>query len=82
MILSVGATLQGEPRSQGVDTLNLHLATPERDGHTHYWYWASRDFAISAEANAFIRQMVAMVPQGTEAGLVDLDAEIAQLLSA
>lgn len=61
MILSVGATLQGEPRSQGVDTLNLHLATPERPGHTHYWFWASRDFAITAEANAFIRQMVEQV---------------------
>jgi vanillate O-demethylase monooxygenase subunit len=58
MMLSVGATLQGEERGQGVGTLNLHLGTPERAGHTHYWYWATRDFAISAEANAFIRPMV------------------------
>jgi vanillate O-demethylase monooxygenase subunit len=58
MLLSVGATLQGEPRSAGVGTLNLHLGTPERPGHTHYWYWATRDFAISEQANAFIRPMV------------------------
>ena len=31
---------------------------------------------------AFIHQMVAMVPAGSEGDLVDLDAEIAQLLSA
>lgn len=58
MLLSVGATLQGEARSAGVATLNLHLGTPERPGHTHYWFWPTRDFAISAEANAFIRPMV------------------------
>ena len=37
---------------------------------------------LTVDDSASIRQMVAMVPQGTEAGLVDLDAEIAQLLSA
>ncbi|BEP38595.1 aromatic ring-hydroxylating dioxygenase subunit alpha (plasmid) [Variovorax sp. V59] len=58
MLLCVGATLQGEPRSEGVTTLNLHLGTPEGPGHTHYWYWATRDFAISPEANAAIRPMV------------------------
>jgi phenylpropionate dioxygenase-like ring-hydroxylating dioxygenase large terminal subunit len=58
MLLSVGATLQGEARSQGIATLNLHLGTPERPGHTHYWYWSTRDFSISAEANAFVRPMV------------------------
>ena len=36
----------------------------------------------SRALSAFIRQLVALVPQGTEAGLVDLDAEIALLLSA
>lgn len=61
MLLSVGATLQGEPRSQGVATLNLHLGTPERPGHTHYWYWTTRDFAISPEANAAIRPMIEYV---------------------
>ena len=58
MSLNVGATLQGEPRSQGISTQNLHLGTPERPGHTHYWYWTTRDFAISPEANAAIRPMI------------------------
>jgi vanillate O-demethylase monooxygenase subunit len=58
MLLQVGATLQGEPRERGVDTLNLHLATPESATRTHYWYWSTRTFAISPEANAQIRPMV------------------------
>ena len=38
---------------------------------------------ISSRAlSEFIHQMVAMVPQGTEETLVDVDAEIARLLSA
>jgi phenylpropionate dioxygenase-like ring-hydroxylating dioxygenase large terminal subunit len=58
MVLTVGATLQGEARSEGVDSLNLHLGTPAAEGFTHYWYWSTRDFAISPEANAHIRPMV------------------------
>lgn len=58
MLLQVGASLQGEPREQGVDTLNLHLATPESAERTHYWYWTTRNFAIEAHANAAIRPMV------------------------
>lgn len=58
MLLTAGATLQGEPRASGVGTLNLHLATPERPGSTHYWYWSSRDFAVSQEANARIQPIV------------------------
>ena len=58
MLLSVGATLQGEPRADGAVTLNLHLGTPERPGHTHYWYWVTRAFAISPEANAAMQPMI------------------------
>lgn len=36
----------------------------------------------SRAMSQFIHQMVVMVPQGTEDTLVDVDAEIAQLLSA
>jgi hypothetical protein len=36
----------------------------------------------SRAVSAFIHQMVAMVPQGTEGDVVDFDAEIAQLLRA
>jgi vanillate O-demethylase monooxygenase subunit len=58
MLLRVGATLQGEPRERGVDTANLHLATPEAAGRTHYWYWSTRNFAIDPHANAAIKPMV------------------------
>lgn len=55
MLLRVGATLHGESRSQGVEAMTLHLATPETASRTHYWFWSTRTFAISAEANAQIR---------------------------
>jgi phenylpropionate dioxygenase-like ring-hydroxylating dioxygenase large terminal subunit len=58
MLLRVGATLQGESRSQGVDAWTLHLATPETESTTHYWFWSMREFAVSAEANAQIRAFV------------------------
>lgn len=58
MLLRVGATLQGEARSQGVDAMTLHLATPETASTTHYWFWSTRTFAVSPEANAQIRQFV------------------------
>lgn len=58
MLLRVGATLQGEPRERGVDTANLHLATPETGGRTHYWYWSTRNFAIDRQANAAIKPVI------------------------
>jgi len=58
MLLNVGATLQGEPRERGVDTLNLHLTTPETATSCHYWYWTTRNFAIDPRANAEIHGFV------------------------
>lgn len=58
MLLQVGATLQGESREQGLDSWNLHLATPETAQTTHYWYWSTRSFAVSPQANAAIKPMV------------------------
>ena len=58
MLLQVGATLQGESRERGLDSFNLHLASPEAAGRTHYWYWSTRNFAISPEANAAIKPMM------------------------
>jgi vanillate O-demethylase monooxygenase subunit len=58
MLLNVGATLQGEPRERGVDTLNLHLATPETATSCHYWYWTTRNFALDPRANADIQRFV------------------------
>ncbi|MES2929908.1 MAG: aromatic ring-hydroxylating dioxygenase subunit alpha [Pseudomonadota bacterium] len=61
MMIRVGATLQGEPREAGVDTLNLHLATPETAGRTHYWYWSTRNFGLTPEANAHATPMIVNV---------------------
>jgi len=58
MLLHVGATLLGEDRSQGVDVLTAHVATPETGSSTHYWFWATRTFAVSAAENARIRSFV------------------------
>lgn len=61
MLLRVGATMLGEPREAGVDTLNLHLATPESAGRTHYWYWSTRNFGLTPEENAMATPMVVNV---------------------
>jgi phenylpropionate dioxygenase-like ring-hydroxylating dioxygenase large terminal subunit len=58
MQLNVGATLQGEPRERGVDTMNLHLTTPETATTCHYWYWTTRNFAIDPHANEEIHRFV------------------------
>lgn len=58
MLLAAGAALQGESREAGAGTLNLHLATPESVGRTHYWYWTTRNFAVSPEQNLSIGEMV------------------------
>lgn len=58
MLLQVGATLQGESREQGIDSWNLHLATPATAQTTHYWYWSTRNFAVNPHANAAIKPMV------------------------
>jgi len=58
LLLHVGATLHGQPREAGVDSFNLHLATPETTGRCHYWYWSTRTMAIDPQSNAFIRGLV------------------------
>jgi vanillate O-demethylase monooxygenase subunit len=56
--LQVGATLAGEARERGVNTVNLHLATPETATRCHYWYWTTRDFAVVPGANEHIRPLI------------------------
>lgn len=58
MQLRVGATLLGEPREQGVEAMTWHIATPETTERTHYWYWSTRNFAISPAANAAIGPVI------------------------
>ena len=58
--------------TQGAAVVILELSSPSGEVLVQ---------ASSRSVSAFIHQMVAMVPQGSEADLVDLDAEIAQLLA-
>jgi len=61
MLLRVGATPEGKPREDGVDTWNAHIMTPETEGTTHYFYCNSRtyrtdDAAFNAAMAAGLRQ--------------------------
>jgi phenylpropionate dioxygenase-like ring-hydroxylating dioxygenase large terminal subunit len=44
LCLRAGATLMGQPREEGVDSLNCHLMTPETETTTHYFYGGVRTF--------------------------------------
>lgn len=41
-----GMTPVGQPRAQGLGTLNCHLLTPESEQKTHYFWAICRDFAL------------------------------------
>jgi vanillate O-demethylase monooxygenase subunit len=58
MLLRVGATLLGEPREQGMEAMTCHIATPEGPGRCHYWYWATRHFALNPHANEAIAKLI------------------------
>ena len=58
--------------SEGAAVVILELSSPSGEVLVQI---SSRELA------SFIHQMVAMVPQGTEESMIDLDAEIGQLLS-
>lgn len=58
MMLTVGATLHGEAREQGMEARTMHITTPESPGRCHYWYWGTRNVAINPHANAAIRELV------------------------
>lgn len=46
MLLNVGATFAGRPRTEGVNIKATHIVTPETAVTTHYFYANSRDFEI------------------------------------
>lgn len=53
MTLRSGAVPTGTPTSAGGSFLNLHIMTPESSQRTHYFFAATRDFALEdAELNA------------------------------
>lgn len=46
MKLRFGATPAGQPRDEGVDTLNAHLVTPETAITSHYFYFNTRNYRV------------------------------------
>jgi phenylpropionate dioxygenase-like ring-hydroxylating dioxygenase large terminal subunit len=46
MLLDVGVTKPGRPRSEGVGILTVHVITPETASSTHYFWSASRRYAM------------------------------------
>jgi vanillate O-demethylase monooxygenase subunit len=58
IIMQVGATLQGEPREEGIDSYAIHCVTPETEHTAHYWHWSDRTFAVNPEANAAMSKML------------------------
>jgi phenylpropionate dioxygenase-like ring-hydroxylating dioxygenase large terminal subunit len=53
MVLRFGATAPEMPRENGIDTWNAHIATPESNRTTHYFYFNTRNFRMQdAEYNA------------------------------
>jgi vanillate O-demethylase monooxygenase subunit len=55
MVLRAGATAAGRPWSEGIDTWNAHIMTPETEHSTHYFHCNSRTFRVEdAEYNAHL----------------------------
>lgn len=53
MHLDITITPQGDPESEGLRTDNAHIATPETETTTHYFYWLTRRFCVEdKEINA------------------------------
>jgi phenylpropionate dioxygenase-like ring-hydroxylating dioxygenase large terminal subunit len=46
MFLDVGVTPAGHDRSEGISVPGTHILTPETETSTHYFWAASRDFAL------------------------------------
>jgi phenylpropionate dioxygenase-like ring-hydroxylating dioxygenase large terminal subunit len=44
MLLRAGVTRAGRPREEGLDSLAVHLMTPETESTTHYFFGSARNF--------------------------------------
>ena len=44
MLLRAGVTRAGRPREEGLDSLAVHLMTPEIESTTHYFFGSAREF--------------------------------------
>lgn len=50
MTLRSGATRVGRTRAEGASSFNLHAMTPETRSSTHYFYAATRDYALTDDS--------------------------------
>lgn len=76
IIDDTGVGLHGRPRSEGLETKNAHLLTPETENSTHYFWVIARDFDLdNAELDANIRQ-------GTEHAFVHEDEPMVEAVHA
>ncbi len=67
---NTGVTLTGRPREDGLETKNIHFATPESFGNTHYFWAICRDFDLD---NA---QLDREVYDGTEFAVIHQDGAL------
>jgi vanillate O-demethylase monooxygenase subunit len=74
--LTNGATPGALDRSAGVETVNLHLLTPETDERTHYFFCSTRDFRIEdADLNTKIASMRAHIFATEDKPMIEAQAE-------
>jgi phenylpropionate dioxygenase-like ring-hydroxylating dioxygenase large terminal subunit len=64
---STGITMTGNPREEGLETKNIHFATPESFGNTHYFWAICRDFDLDND------QLDKEVYAGTEFAVIQQD---------
>lgn len=72
MTLENGATSVGAEPSAGVNTMSLHLMTPETELTTHYFFLNSRDFDTdNAELNSMASKFLASVFSGEDKPMIE-----------
>ncbi|HLU19233.1 MAG TPA: aromatic ring-hydroxylating dioxygenase subunit alpha [Pusillimonas sp.] len=58
MHLDITITPQNDPQSEGLRTDNAHIATPETETTSHYFYWLTRRFCVDDEEINSRRQAI------------------------
>ncbi len=44
MPLNIACTPTGKAKTEGIQTRNVHIVTPETETSTHYWFWLTRSY--------------------------------------
>jgi vanillate O-demethylase monooxygenase subunit len=73
LVLDVGSTLSGQPRSRGVHVININCLTPETATSTHYFWSVARDFAN--EDAAMTEQIRTMTSQAFDQDRVLIESQ-------